>query len=640
LKQPEKVGTVTVRAGATVWELSQRTGVPVERILEFNAQMGQPIDPARLQVGQQILVPLGADEVTFRPRTAEEVQRMRDQAALDKALASMPSPTVLSPEAPFLFDVGQAPLGPAQKERALAAVRNDQAIIAEDEKHSRFSLASPSTWVDTKAEEARYAARDAFSQAVDRYEGLLRDPGTSPEALRAAETDKLRALNAYNKARGVTDQAAASANYLTPLAELAEKGQDALHDLNRGVRTAMADALTSAGVPSALVGAATLPSHVFDSVVDFDAGVAKGAVQLAHGLAGMVAHPVQTAQGVGGLIDRAAQATPQGRTLELLFEAAYGKHETPQELLAAYQERTDPLSVAKAQVALAADVGRGMVADSIRLTREGKYEEAVGTALGQNVDMLFGAAVLGKAAKLRAGVEAAEAARPIARGLEAEGRAAAEAAADTEKAAASAAGSAEGTRAAGVADTITRDSSVLAGPAAGQAWPAPAPAGPKPRISEAGAAEWRYQRYQHEQAAKGRTPAEILSQDEWIERYFNPTAAGGRPGRIGGPEQVAAKTVLRDEGIRIVENVQLGGRYPDGIRARPNALGGTDYFEVGRMLKNGLPEARERVKLVDELRALRPGDTVTFVDRGSPVRRVTYRVEDLINLLATLPRRH
>lgn len=44
-------------------------------------------------------------------------------------------------------------------------------------------------------------------------------------------------------------------------------GQDALHEVNRNVRTAMTDALTKAGVPSVLVGAATLPSHVFDSVV-------------------------------------------------------------------------------------------------------------------------------------------------------------------------------------------------------------------------------------------------------------------------------------------------------------------------------------------------------------------------------------
>ena len=451
---PEKVGQVTVRPGATVWELSERTGVPVERILEFNAQMGQPLDPARLQVGQKILVPLGRDEVKARPKSAEEVQALRDRAVLEKQLASMEAPRLHSPEAPFFFEGNPTLLDPVQTERALGAVRNDRALLAQDERTSRFDLLSPSTWVDTKDDEARLAARDAFSKAVDRYEGALKDPGASAEALRSAEREKLRALDAYNVARGVTDRAAAEANYLTPLTELAQKGQDALHEANRGVRTAIADTLTRAGVPSALVGAATLPSHVFDSVLDLDAGVAKGAVQLVDGLAGVVAHPVQTAQGLGELVDRAAQATPQGRALELLFETAYGRYDSPGQVLEAHRERMDPLSMAKAQVDLAVDVGRGLFAESIRLAREGKYEEAVGTALGQNADVVLGAGILGKGGKLRAGVEAAEAARPMARGLEVGGRAAADAAADVRKTAASATGAAEGTRTGGVVDTI------------------------------------------------------------------------------------------------------------------------------------------------------------------------------------------
>jgi LysM repeat protein len=480
LRQPEKVGRATVRPGATVWELSQRTGVPVERILEFNAQMGQPIDPGRLQVGQQILVPLAAGEVTFRPRSAEEVQRMVDQAMLEKELASMSPPRVLSPE------VGRPAAASDPRARALDLLKNDRAIIAEDQRSSEFSFISPSTWVDTKAEEARYAARDVFSRAVDRYEDLLQDPGTSREALRAAETDKLRALNAYNQARGVTDQAAAQANYLTPVTELAQNSQDALHDLNRGARTAMADALTKAGVPSALVGAATLPSHVFDSIVDLDAGVAKGAVQLVDSMAGIVAHPVQTAQGVGSLIDRAAQATPEGRSLELLFEAAYGKYDSPQEFLAAYQERVNPLSVAAAQVELAVDVGKGMFAESIRLAQEGKYAEAVGTLGGQNLDVVFGAGIISKGGKFRAAAEAADAAgtasratsgatraaeasartadaagdaaRGLGRGLEAESRAATEAAGGARQAAASAASGVERTRAGTGVDRIATES--------------------------------------------------------------------------------------------------------------------------------------------------------------------------------------
>jgi hypothetical protein len=221
--------------------------------------------------------------------------------------------------------------------------------------------------------------------------------------------------------------------------------------------------------------------------VDFDAGFAKGVVQLADGLAGTVAHPVQTVQGVAGLIDRAAQATPQGRALEVLFEAAYGKYDTPEQLMAALQDRTNPLSVAKAQLDLAVDLGRGMFAESIRLARQGKYSEAAGTLVGQNVDAVFAAGMVGRGGELRAAVEAAEeagaagrtsaeaaraaetgaraaeeagdAAREFARGLEATGRAGTEAASDARQAAAVGNGGAERTRAAEAIDRITIEDS-------------------------------------------------------------------------------------------------------------------------------------------------------------------------------------
>jgi hypothetical protein len=66
-------------------------------------------------------------------------------------------------------------------------------------------------------------------------------------------------------------------------------------------------------------------------------------------------------------------------------------------------------------VELAADVGRGMFAESIRLAQQGKYSEAAGTLVGQNVDMLFGAGIVGDGRKLRAAVEAAEDAGTAAR---------------------------------------------------------------------------------------------------------------------------------------------------------------------------------------------------------------------------------
>jgi hypothetical protein len=42
-----------------------------------------------------------------------------------------------------------------------------------------------------------YAAREAFSRTEDGYERLLNDPAMSRGAFRAAEMDKLRALDAY-----------------------------------------------------------------------------------------------------------------------------------------------------------------------------------------------------------------------------------------------------------------------------------------------------------------------------------------------------------------------------------------------------------------------------------------------------------
>ena len=112
-------------------------------------------------------------------------------------------------------------------------------------------------------------------------------------------------------------------------------------------------------------------------------------------------------------------------------------------------------------------------------------------------------------------------------------------------------------------------------------------------------AEWRYRRYVYEQFQKGKGPDDIISFSEWKSRHFDTAESGGRPGRSGGPEQVAARKALEAEGFRNVENVELGEHFPD--MTKPNAQGGTDYVEVGKMLEDGRPKARERDKLADEV---------------------------------------
>jgi hypothetical protein len=150
------------------------------------------------------------------------------------------------------------------------------------------------------------------------------------------------------------------------------------------------------------------------------------------------------------------------------------------------------------------------------------------------------------------------------------------------------------------------------------------PPRPKPSVTEPNAAEWRYQEYVAKQTAKGKP---VKGPDQWYEENFLPSFRGDRPGRLGGAQQVKAKQqLLANENVQPVENVKLGNRFPDGVK--PNANGGTDYFEVGTMNKNGLPESRELTKIGDEIPALGPDDTVTFVDKNNINRRITYRPGD------------
>ncbi len=94
---------------------------------------------------------------------------------------------------------------------------------------------------------------------------------------------------------------------------------------------------------------------------------------------------------------------------------------------------------------------------------------------------------------------------------------------------------------------------------------------------------------------------------------------------------MAARSALESEGFRNVENIKLGGRYPDMVRT--NLKGGIDYAEVGQMLESNVPESRERLKLIDEILALKKNDTITFFDKNNIQNRITYRAGDLEKLL-------
>jgi hypothetical protein len=116
----------------------------------------------------------------------------------------------------------------------------------------------------------------------------------------------------------------------------------------------------------------------------------------------------------------------------------------------------------------------------------------------------------------------------------------------------------------------------------------------------------------------------VLDFERWKSAYFDPVVKGGRPGRSGGPAQVATRQSLAtEEGYINSETKKLGDKAVDMYR--PNALGGTDYVEVDGILQNGLPKAAMRDKLKAELRALGQDDTLLIVDKQDASRRILYR---------------
>lgn len=155
-------------------------------------------------------------------------------------------------------------------------------------------------------------------------------------------------------------------------------------------------------------------------------------------------------------------------------------------------------------------------------------------------------------------------------------------------------------------------------------WPPSAPTTKKPKVGEDGAALWRYKRYRYNKFKKGATPDTVQDFATYKTKSYDAVAKGNRPGRVGGKDQVAAKNKLAEEGIMIVEDVRLGKNYPDGVDPKPNSKGGIDYYEVGKLNKNGQPESRELKKILAQRGVMGPNDRIIFVDKMNTTNRVVY----------------
>ncbi|HEV2763898.1 MAG TPA: hypothetical protein VGV38_13030 [Pyrinomonadaceae bacterium] len=111
----------------------------------------------------------------------------------------------------------------------------------------------------------------------------------------------------------------------------------------------------------------------------------------------------------------------------------------------------------------------------------------------------------------------------------------------------------------------------------------------------------------------------------WKESSYKPALKGGRPGRGGGPHQKGRRLKLEEQGYENIESVELNGRYPDMRKQIGEDEDGEplyEYVEVGKMNLDGTPCARELTKLKDSVKALKPGERMTFVANDG--RSVSY----------------
>ena len=67
---------------------------------------------------------------------------------------------------------------------------------------------------------------------------------------------------------------------------------------------------------------------------------------------------------------------------------------------------------------------------------------------------------------------------------------------------------------------------------------------------------------------------------------------------------------------------RMVGNFVDGVKPELNVAGGTDYLEVDKINKNGLPNAGYRDKLKSEI------DSLEFWDKIDPSRRIRYEYGD------------
>ncbi|MDC0709493.1 hypothetical protein POL68_13565 [Stigmatella sp. ncwal1] len=230
-------------------------------------------------------------------------------------------------------------------------------------------------------------------------------------------------------------------------------------------------------------------------------------------------------------------------------------------------------------------------------------------------------------------------------------------------------------------------------------WPPKAPEGKKPKLGTKGAAEWRYERYRHQQFKKGRKQVTVHGVRPTAPLHLvleGQASATGRT-RFGRkalklvfpecvwhltgwknwafcPPPARERLPWKQEDLLDFETYKRrhykaaaeGGRpgrsgggnqvktrqfleQNEGFQntettvlndkyvdlIKPNEKGGVDYVEVDAMLKKGTPIKRLREKLKIELDGLKEEDRLIYIDKLDPSKRIIYEYGDKPSVVDT-----
>jgi hypothetical protein len=169
-------------------------------------------------------------------------------------------------------------------------------------------------------------------------------------------------------------------------------------------------------------------------------------------------------------------------------------------------------------------------------------------------------------------------------------------------------------------------------------WPPPQEAADKPDWNKPGGARYRYDRYRYQkwqESGKSTTPPkDLLSPEQYYDRYVAPKAVGQSPGEMGSPQHKALVVRVReDNGIgthtmgeqrpdAVGERGQII-KIPDGPRVKPQE-GGRVLYEADNFFKDGSQITSEGREQVRQFRKDNPDATIVVQDVANPKNIIEY----------------